>query len=48
MDRGYEIIETLTGWRVVFFEGGEEVGGGVGGPDDYEWLLDQGEEFVGN
>jgi len=45
--RTYEITPTSSGWKLTMYEDGEEVGAGVGGPDDYEWLEDQGEEFLG-
>lgn len=48
MNRSYEINETLTGWKLTMYEDGEEVGQGVGEADDYQWLMDQGEEFLGN
>lgn len=47
MVRTYEITETPKGWKLTMYEDGEDVGQGVGGPDDYQWLTDQGEEFVG-
>lgn len=45
-NRAFEITETPTGWRLTLFEDGEEAGGGVGGPDDYDFLLTQGEDFA--
>lgn len=46
--RTYEIVETPTGWKLMMYEGGEQVAGGVGGPDDYEFLEDQALEFCGD
>lgn len=45
-NRAFEITETATGWKLTLFENGEEAGGGVGGPDDYDFLLTQGEDFA--
>jgi hypothetical protein len=45
--RTYEIEPTATGWKLTMYEDGEEVGGGVGGPDDYDFLLEQAAEFCG-
>lgn len=47
MNRTYEIEPVENGWRLKMFEDGEEVGGGVGGEDDYDFLLTQAQEFVG-
>lgn len=46
MDRSYEIQPRPDGtWKLTLFEDNEEVGGGVGEQEDYEYLLDQAEEF---
>ena len=45
--RTYEIEQTATGWKLTMYEDGEEVGGGVGGLNDYEFLLEQAAEFCG-
>lgn len=45
--RTYEIEPTATGWKLTMYENGEEVGGGVGGSDDYDFLLEQAVEFCG-
>lgn len=45
-NRSFEITETASGWKLTLYEGGEEAGGGVGGPDDYDFLLTQGEDFA--
>jgi hypothetical protein len=33
-------------WKLTLLEDGVEVGGGVGQEDDYDYLVDQGQEFV--
>jgi hypothetical protein len=45
MVRSYEVNEIDTGWKLTMYEAGEEVGAALGGPNDYEWLLERGEEF---
>lgn len=45
--RSYEIVRTASGWKLTMYEDGEEVGGGVGGHDDYDFLLEQAHEFCG-
>lgn len=47
MERSYEIEPIDSGWRLRLYEDGEEAGGGKGGTDDYDALLDAGEQFVG-
>lgn len=47
MNRSYEIEPIPDGWKLTMFEDGEEAGGGKGGPDDYDSLMDAGEQFVG-
>lgn len=46
--RSYEIVQTPTGWKLTMYQHGVEVGGGVGGPHDYDFLLQQAEEFCGD
>lgn len=46
--RTYEIVETPTGWKLTMYEDAIECGGGGGGPDDYDFLLQQAEEFCGD
>jgi hypothetical protein len=46
MERSYELEPVDGGWKLTLFEDGEEAGGGKGGEDDYESLLDAGEEFA--
>jgi len=43
--RSYEILQTATGWKLMMYEDGQEVGGGVGGHDDYDFLLRQAQDF---
>jgi hypothetical protein len=43
--RTYEIREIPTGWKLTMYEDGVEEGGGVGGPDDYEFLEENALEF---
>lgn len=45
--RTYELIPTSTGWKLTMYDDGEEVGGGVGGPEDYDFLDEQGKQFCG-
>ncbi len=45
--RTYELLETSSGWSLTMYEDSKEVGGGVGGPDDYDFLLEQALDFVG-
>jgi hypothetical protein len=33
-------------WKLTLLENGVEVGGGVGQEEDYEYLVDQGRDFV--
>lgn len=33
-------------WKLTLLENGVEVGGGVGQEGDYDYLVDQGHEFV--
>lgn len=49
MERSYEInLVEGGGWRLKLYEDGEEAGGGRGETDeDYQALLQAGEEFVG-
>lgn len=47
MIRTYEIFPVGDRWKLVLFEDGEDAGGGFGGSDDYDFLFDQGNEFVG-
>lgn len=47
MVRTFEIEQTLTGWKLTMYEDGELAGGGVGGPDDYDYLLGQAQAFAG-
>jgi hypothetical protein len=47
MVRTFEIERTLTGWKLTMYEDGEEAGGGVGGADDYDFLLEQAQAFAG-
>lgn len=47
MIRDYEINYVNGGCKLVLFENGEEVGGGVGSVDDYHFLLNQAKQFVG-
>ena len=48
MERSYEIKPLEGGgWILKLYEDGEEVGGGRGEDDDYQALLQAGEEFVG-
>lgn len=48
MERSYQIdpIEG-GGWRLKLFEDGQEAGGGRGEDDDYNDLMEAGEQFVG-
>lgn len=48
MERTYQIdpIEG-GGWRLKLYEDGEEAGGGRGEDDDYQDLIEAGEQFVG-
>jgi hypothetical protein len=45
--RAYDLTPTVTGWKLTLYEDGQEAGGGVGGPDDFDFLLDQAEDFCG-
>lgn len=45
--RTYKIEQTATGWKLTMYEDGEEVGGEVGGLDDYDSLLELAAEFCG-
>jgi hypothetical protein len=48
MQRSYEVRSRPDGgWKLVLFEDGEEAGGGVGEADDYDFLIEQGEDFCG-
>jgi hypothetical protein len=47
MIRRYEIAATESGWKLTMYEDDQEAGAGTGGPDDYEWLREQGEDFTG-
>lgn len=47
MIKRYEITQTKWGWKLTMYENDQEAGAGTGGPDDYEWLQERGEEFVG-
>lgn len=46
MERSYELEPTADGWKLTLFEDGEEAGGGRGGEDDYDALLDAGQQFA--
>lgn len=46
--RSYEIVETPMGWKLTMYENGVEFGCGVGGPEDYDFLLHLAEEFCGD
>lgn len=46
--RTYDIEPTPTGWKLTMYEDGEEFGRGVGGLDDYDFLLQQAMEFCGD
>lgn len=48
MERSYE-IEPIDGggWKLKLFEDGEEAGGGRGDDDDYDSLVEAGENFCG-
>jgi hypothetical protein len=45
--RTYKIEPTATGWKLTMYEDGEEAGGGVGAPEDYDYLLKQAQDFCG-
>lgn len=45
--RAYDLTPIPTGWKLTLYEDGVEAGGGVGGHDDFDFLLDQAEEFCG-
>jgi hypothetical protein len=47
MNRTFEIEQTLTGWKLTMYEDGEAAGGGVGEPEDYDYLLEQAQAFAG-
>lgn len=47
MNRSYELEPIEGGWKLTLWEDGEEAGGGKGGEDDYDFLMDSGEQFVG-
>lgn len=47
MIRRYEINETTWGWKLTMYEDDQEAGAGTGGPEDYDWLREQGEDFIG-
>jgi hypothetical protein len=46
MIRTFKIQQTLTGWKLTMYEDGEEVGGGVGELEDYDFLLEQAQAFA--
>ena len=47
MERSYELEPREGGgWRLKLFEDGEEAGGGWGDEDDYDALLEAGQEFA--
>lgn len=45
--RSYEISPTASGWKLTMYQDGEEVGGGVGGMDDFDFLVEQAMSFCG-
>jgi hypothetical protein len=47
MNRSYELEPVDGGWKLRLLEDGEEVGGGRGGDDDYNDLMEAAEQFVG-
>jgi hypothetical protein len=45
--RTFDIVKTASGWKLTMYQNSQEVGGGVGGPDDYDFLLEQAMQFSG-
>ena len=45
--RTFDIRKTEAGWKLTMYEDGKEAGGGVGGPDDHDFLISQAYQFCG-
>lgn len=48
MNRSYELEPVDGGWKLRLLEDGEEVGGGRGGDDDYDYLAAAGKNLPGS